>query len=154
MNIKKRTVRRIGGIILLLILAQVLFDPLSELQHLAARQQARSHLPTARQKWEAQGITHYRFDLRGYVPLTCMFGGGIEVRDGMIITGEGSDVGQPGTMLYSGFSDMDAPPLCNAQNYTMPGFFVLLEDWLAESPSSFEVRSAFPAPDRRSRLCR
>lgn len=136
MNIKKRTLWTLGGIFLFIVVIQVLFDPLSDLQHRAERRQARLYLPTVRQKWEAQGITHYRFDIRGYVPLACMFGGGIEVKDGEVIPGEGSDAGEPGTMLYPGFAEMDNLPLCNSQNYSMPGLITLIENWLEESPSS------------------
>jgi hypothetical protein len=136
MTTKKRTLWKIGGLFLFIVLVQVLFDPFSEMLRLAERLQARQYIPTARQKWEAQGITHYRFNIRGYVPLTCMFGDGIEVKDGVVIHGEASDAGEPDAMLHPGFAGTDDPPLCNYQNYTMPGLFRLIEEWLAESPAS------------------
>lgn len=144
MNIKKRNWRRIAGGMLLIVLLQVLVDPLSSLQHLAERLQARYYLPRARQKWDTQQIQHYRFDIRGATPLACIFGGGIEVREGVVIPGPRSDAGDPEAMLSPGFSKAKDPPLCSYQNYTMPGLFDLVEDWMAHQPSSINQISFDP----------
>lgn len=143
-NAQKINWWKIGGVLLLLVLIQALFDPLTELQHLAERLQARLDLPAASQKWKAKGITHYRFDIRGSVPLVCIFGGGIEVRDGMTTPEPPSNEGEPGAMLFPGFSRAKDPPLCNNQNYTMPGLFKVVEDWLAQSPASINEISFDP----------
>lgn len=144
MTTRKPNWWKIGGVLLVLVLVQVLFDPLTGLQHLGERLQARMYLPAARQKWEAKGITHYRFDIRGSVPLVCIFGGGIEVRDGLVIPRLHSDAGNPDAMLYPGFSRAIDPPLCNDHNYTMPGLFELVEAWLELSPSTITGFSIDP----------
>lgn len=136
MNTKRATWWKIGGILSLLVLVQLLFDPFTDLKHQGERLQAQMNLPAARQKWEAKNITHYRFDIRGYVPLACLFDGGIEVRDGLVIPGPRSDAGKMDGLLSPGFSSVKDPPLCNVQGYTIPGFFNLVADWLAQSPSS------------------
>jgi hypothetical protein len=136
MRTKRRNRWRVGGILLFFVLLQLLFNPFSSLQHAGNRLQARLYLPSARQKWDAQGIHHYRFDIRGSVPLVCIFGGGIEVRDGVVIPVVPSNAGESGAMLYASFPEIEAPPLCNVQNYTMSGLFNLVETWQAESPSS------------------
>ena len=132
----KHIPRKIWVAILLIVLFQVLFDPLSSVQHLGERLQARFYLSTAREKWEAQGIRHYRFDFKGYVPLVCVFGGGVEVNDGVVILGPRSDADDPQVLLSLGFSGLNEPSLCNDQNYSMPLLFDEIERWLQDSPGS------------------
>lgn len=131
----KRIPRWIWVVILLVVLFQFLFDPLSDLLYLGERLQARIYLPTARAKWEAQGINHYRFDIRGYSPLVCIFGGGIEVKDGQVIASPRSDAGDPDVLLFPGFSGITEPPICNYHSYTMPLLFDEIERWLQDSPN-------------------
>jgi hypothetical protein len=141
----KRIPRGIWVAILLIIIFQVLFDPLSTVEHLGERLQARIYLPAAREKWESQGISHYIFDIQGYVPLLCMFGGRIEVKDRVVIPGLISDVDtDPIAGLSPGFSGLKNPPLCNDQNYTMPLLFDEIERWLKDSPLSITQISFDP----------
>ena len=140
----KRIPRGICAAILLVILFQVLLDPLSSILYLGERLQARIYLPSAREKWESQGISHYRFDIQGYIPLVCMFGGGIEVKDGLVIPDQRSDADDPDALLAPGFSGIEDPPLCNAQSYTMPQLFDEIERWLKDSPLSITQISFDP----------
>ena len=119
-------------IILMGFVFQILFDPLSSFLRLGESLQARAGLPAARKRWESQEITHYRFDIQGYVPLVCMFGGNIEVKDGTVIhTGSRSD-----SQLSPNLTAIKDPPLCNYEIYTMPQLFDEMERWLRESPLS------------------
>lgn len=140
-----RTRRRLLKTVLILLLAgiviQILFDPLSSLLRLGEGLQARISLPGARRKWEEQGIQHYTFDIQGYVPLVCMFGGNIEVKDGIVVqTGPRSD-GQ----LTTGLTAKNEIPLCNYQIYTMPLLFDELDRWLREAPLSVSEVSFDPS---------
>jgi hypothetical protein len=132
MRAKNRIIKTILIFFLVGLVIQILFDPLSYFFGLSDRLQARAGLPAARKKWESQNITHYAFDIQGYVPLACVFGGNIEVKDGIVIhTGPRSD-----SLLEPGLPAVKEPSLCNAQIYTMPQLFDELERWLRESPRS------------------
>jgi len=138
---------------------QILFDPLSLFLLFGENLQARLGLPAARRKWESQDITHYAFDIQGFVPLTCMFGGNIEVKDGLVIrTGPRSDV-----RLTPPLTAVKDYALCDYQTYTMPQLFDELERRLRESPLSvseisFDVKYGFisslriGSPDRQGLL--
>lgn len=111
---------------------QILFDPLSGLLGLGQSLEARLGLPAARTRWESQNITHYTFDIQGYVPLACVFGGSIEVQDGIVVhAGPRSD-----GLFTPGLAAVKEPPLCNYQIFTMPMFFDELERLLRRSPLS------------------
>ena len=140
----KRILHRIWVAILLVIIFQVLLDPLSSILYLGERLQARIYLPIARNRWESHRISHYRFDIQGYIPLVCMFGEGIEVKDGMVIPGQRSDADDPDALLAPGFSWIEDPPLCNVQTYTMPLLFDAIERWLKDSPLSITQISFDP----------
>ena len=140
MRAKKRTRKTVIIIFLIVSVVQILFDPISGLLGLGESLQARADLPAARRKWESQNISHYAFDIQGSVPLACLFGGNIEVKDGRVIhTGPRSD-GQ----LTPGLTAVKEPPLCNYQIYTMPQLFDELTHWLRESPLSVSEISFDP----------
>ncbi len=129
---KKRNDRKVWIILIIGLVIEILFDPLSSLAGLSESLEARVGLPLARARWNSQGIVHYKFDIRGSVPLVCMFGGNVEVRDDTVIhTGQRSDA-----QLAPGFKDVKFPPICNHRIYTMPLLFDEIERWLRESPSS------------------
>lgn len=143
-----RTKKRIVKAVLIFILAgsaiQILFDPLSLFLQFGETLEARFGLPTARRKWESQKITHYAFDIQGSVPLVCVFGGNIEVKDGNVIhTGPRSDA-----RLTPPLTAVKNPSLCNYPIYTMPQLFDELDKWLRKSPLSvseiaFDVKYGF-----------
>jgi len=136
MTRKKRIIKWAVIVVISMLAVQILFDPLSSLLAVGERMQARLYLPAAREKWEAQDIRHYRFDIQGYFPLVCMFGGGIAVKDGVVIPGPRSDAGDPGTFLSPGLSSLEEPALCDYRNYTVPLLFDEIERWLQDSPTS------------------
>jgi len=132
LHTKKRIVKAVLIIILVGAAIQILFDPLSLYLQIGENLQARLGLPAARRKWESQNITHYTFDIQGSVPLTCMFGGNIEVEDGLVVrTGPRSDA-----RLTPPLSAVKDYALCDYRTYTMPELFDELERRLRESPLS------------------
>jgi len=132
MRAKKKFVKAVLVFVVVGFVAQILFDPLSIFLQFSVNMKARLGLSVARKKWESQSIFHYAFDIQGYVPIVCMFGGNIEVKDGVVIhTGPRSD-----GRLTPNLTAVNEPPLCNYKTYTMPFFFDELERWLRESPLS------------------
>jgi len=134
MWLKKRIGKKVWVALAVVIVVQVLFDPLTSLIELMEGYQAQIGLPSARQKWESQNISHYKFDIKGYVPLACIVGGSVEVKDGVVIKiGPSSTaVESDNPFLDTGFTSMEHPFLCNYKNYTIPSFF----DYLSEHPNS------------------
>ena len=144
MTRKKRIGRKIWIFILSVLIIQILYDPLSSFWHMSERLQARVFLPITRRKWESQGSNHYQFEIQGYVPLVCMFGGGIEVKDRVVIPRPRSAMGDPSALLSPGFSWTEDPSLCNYQNYTVPLLFDEIERQLDQTPMSITQISFDP----------
>lgn len=132
MRAKKRIVKAVLVFVVVGFAAQILFDPLSIFLQFSEILEARLGLHAARKRWESQGVTHYKFDIQGYVPLACIFGGNIEVKDGVVIHTSPRSDGQ----LTPNLTELEDSPLCNYQTYTMPFFFEELERWLRETPYS------------------
>ena len=137
---RKRNVKAILVFILVGFGIQVLFDPLSGFLGLSQSLEARLGLPAARRRWESQNITHYAFDIQGY-SMVCMFGGNIEIRDGVVVrAGPRSD-----GLFTPGLPSLEAPSLCNLHTYTMPMLFDQLERQspLSVTEISFDPKYGF-----------
>ena len=142
---RKRIIKWLWLVAIIVLLIQILFDPLSSFIHLSESLQARLYLPAARQKWESQEIAHYKFDINGYFPLVCIFGGSIEVKDGVVIPSPGSEADTDSmAQLSPGFSRVESPPLCNYRNYAMPLLFDEIERWSKDAPLSITQISFDP----------
>jgi len=131
MNIPKKIKKTAWIVLVVILMIEVLFDPLSSLIYWSENVQGRVGLPVARRKWESLGITHYQYDVRGYVPNVCIVGGSVEVENGVVIhTGPSTDAikrGEPDLDL--GFWYTGNLPLCNYKNYTIPAFFDIAEQY-------------------------
>jgi hypothetical protein len=152
MGIIKRISKKVWLILLLGLMIEVLFDPLSRILNFSENIQARVGLPHARAKWDAQKVNHYKFDIRGFIPLQCFFSGNIEVKEGKVVSTEMRSEADKdpfvglGTMLSEGSAN--SPFLCNYHNYTVPHLFDELQRWSQESPSyitriSFDSKYGF-----------
>jgi len=96
-------------------------------------------LPSARSKWESQGIVHYSFDVSVRLGWGVFFSGNVEVKDDIIIrTGRRSDAAQ-NAYLYSAefWTSNDDYFQCNHEIYTVKGLFNELETWLLDKPLIF-----------------
>jgi hypothetical protein len=127
-----------AGIIFLLVLAQILYDPISSARHSIAVSSVRAQLPLARAKWEASGIADYTFEIIGDARSICQPSARIEVENDIVVNVEllntNSQVLPP---------DQWADPdwghevfLCNYNHFTMPQIFELVEQTLQNFPSS------------------
>lgn len=143
MDVKKRISRKVWTILLIGLVIEIVFDPLSGLVDLSENIQARVGLPSARTRWDAQKINHYKFDISGSIPLVCSFNGNIEVRDGKVVdSGKRSDANSDVFFLSEGEANL--PSLCDYRTYTMPLLFDELQRWSQESPSAI-TRISFGA---------
>ena len=67
---KKRLIVTMG-LLLLLVLVQVLYDPLSSGRHALQVLSVRNEFSEARDRWETIGITDYIFEIHGSTPSIC-----------------------------------------------------------------------------------
>ena len=67
-----------------LVIVQCLFDPLSWLGSVFGAEMIRRELLGARTRWHSRGITDYRFDVEGFVPLACIIDATLTVREGKL----------------------------------------------------------------------
>ena len=127
-----------SGITILLILTQVLYDPISSAKHVLTISSVRDQLPQARAKWEKLKITDYTFEIIGDARSICKPSARIEVENDVVVKVEllntNSQVLPP---------DQWADPdwghevfLCNYNHFTMPQIFELVEQTLQNFPSS------------------
>ena len=130
-------------ILLVGVIIQVLFDPISSVRHLLLVSQVRTELPQMRAKWESLGIDDYTFEIQGIAPLICQPFAIVEVRDGAVVKVETKD------FLLADSPAQNLPPekwadpdwgeenfLCSYYHFTMPQIFDLVEVTLQNYPSS------------------
>jgi hypothetical protein len=121
-----------SGIAILIILTQVLYDPISSAKHVLTISSVRSQLPQAQAKWEKLEITNYTFEIIGDARSICQPSARIEVKNELL--NSNSQILPP---------DQWADPdwghevfLCNYNHFTMPQIFKLVEQTLQNFPSS------------------
>jgi hypothetical protein len=131
MKIQKRNKKNIWVVLIILLVIQILFDPLSPILHVSQSAKAKLLLPLARQKWESQGVTHYSYDVYAFSQM-CFMGANIEVDDGVVVHAGPVKNPDPWDMIQGvrqqnpGFPP-DTWFLCNYKNYTVPNWFDHLE---------------------------
>jgi hypothetical protein len=127
-----------SGIAILIILTQVLYDPISSAKHVLTISSVRSQLPQAQAKWEKLEITNYTFEIIGDARSICQPSARIEVKNDIVV-----NVELLNTNLQVLLPDQWADPdwghevfLCNYNHFTMPQIFKLVEQTLQNFPSS------------------
>ena len=131
MKIPKRINKAVWVVLIMLLVIQVLFDPLSPILNFSQIAKAKLLLPVAREKWEAQGVTHYSYDVYAFSQM-CFLGANIEVDDGVVFHAGPVKNPDPWDMLQGiPQKNLDFPPetwfLCDYKNYTVPALFDYLE---------------------------
>jgi len=127
-----------SGIIILLILTQVLYDPISSVKHVLTISSVRSQLPQAQAKWEKLEITNYTFEIIGDARSICQPSVQIEVKNDKVVKVETLGP-NPQTLPPEQWVDPDWENevfLCNYNNFTMTKIFDLVELTLHNFPSS------------------
>ncbi len=126
------------GIVILLILTQVLYDPISSVKHVLTISSVRSQLPQAQAKWEKLEITDYTFEIIGDARSICQPSVRVEVQNDKVIKVE--TLGPtPQILPPDQWADPDWENevfLCNYNNFTMTKIFDLVELTLHNFPSS------------------
>ena len=138
MTASKTRLITMSGIVLLLILTQVLYDPISSIKHTLIVSSIRKQLPQAQAAWESTGITDYTFEIIGDGRSICKPSARIEVQNNLVVKVE---ILEPTQQLLppEQWADPDWENevfLCNYNNFTMTKIFGLLEQTLHDYPSS------------------
>jgi len=130
MKILKRINKTVWVILIILLIVEILFDPLTPILHVSQGVKAKLLMPLARQKWESQGVTHYSFDMYVFAQI-CILGANIEVNDGVVVHTGPLTNPDPWDLLQGVSQNPGFPPdmwfLCDPQNYTVPNLFDYLE---------------------------
>ncbi|MBI5822756.1 MAG: hypothetical protein HZB18_01920 [Chloroflexi bacterium] len=144
MAYSKPRIAKITAILLLLgILIQILYDPISSARHSLEISSVRNQLPQARTKWEGFGISDYTFEIIGDARSICQPSARIEVQNDAVAKVEMMDFTSEGTTPQLLSPDRWADPdwgneifLCNYNQFTMTSIFELIEQTLQNFPSS------------------
>ena len=126
-----------AGIVLLLIV-QVLYDPISSAKHVLTVSSVRSQLPQAQAKWEKLEITDYTFEIIGDGSSICKPSVRVKVQNDIVVKVETQDA-TPQILPPSQWINPDWENevfLCNYRNFTMTKIFELVELTLQNFPSS------------------
>lgn len=132
MNLIKRINKKVWIVIAVVAVAiQILFDPLTPIVHVGQSVKAKLLMPSARQKWESQNITHYRFDVYANTQF-CFLGANIEVDDGVVVHAGPVLKPDPWDMIQGvsqnpGWWTPEMWFLCDYKNYTVPNLFDYFE---------------------------
>jgi len=128
----------VGILLLIGILIHVLFDPISSVKHNLEILRVHNKSPNAREKWDAQKIANYRFEIQGAVPLICLPHAVIEVRNHAVVKVETITAEGLRSLSPDKWSDPDWGEevfLCDYSNFTMTQFFGLIDRAFQNDPS-------------------
>ena len=132
----KRTSRFFGrkfllvivALIAVLVVVELLVDPLSWLTSATTANSVGEALLIARERWQSQGIIGYTVDVEGFVPLACVINATLTVQGGELVAVESR--GLPGNDAGEGASvapeDWDAP-YCPYSELVVPELFAQVE---------------------------
>ncbi len=126
------------GVVVILILTQILYDPISSAKHSLTIASVRDQLPQAQFKWEGLEITDYTFEIIGDARSICKPSARIEVQNDVVVKVEMLN-GTPQILPSDQWVDPDWGNevfLCNYNHFTMTQVFTLVEQTLQNFPSS------------------
>jgi hypothetical protein len=138
---------KVTGILLVIgILIQVLYDPISSAKHSLNIMGLQKQLPGARAQWKALGIKDYTFEIEGNGRSICEPSAVIEVRNEEVVRVQTKDA--PGRSLppekWSDPGWGDEVFLCNYNHFTMTRIFDLVDSTLQDFPSSIMLADFDP----------
>lgn len=125
--------------IALLILIQILYDPISSGKHSLTASSVRNQLSQARAKWESPEIMDYTFEIIGDARSICQPFARIEVKNEIVVNVETLHGSTPQILPPDKWIDPDWGNevfLCNYKNFTMTRIFTLLDNTLQNFPAS------------------
>jgi Family of unknown function (DUF6174) len=135
---------KIAALVLLIgILIQILYDPISSAKHALKVSSIQNQFPQERAKWEALGIKDYTFQIEGNGRSICQPSAIIEVENDQVIKVETKDFSKKDSTPQILASEKWADPgwgdevfLCNYNHFTITKVFDLLDSTLQDFPSS------------------
>ena len=125
----------IGAFIAILILVQLLYDPLSVVQHSVKARNLQSQLAKAKVQWNSERVRHYSFTIRGKSQSICAVDALIEVQDYAVVKVHPVNTASP--LPAEKWADPDWGNevfLCDYNHFTIPQMFAMLEKTLENSP--------------------
>lgn len=141
--LKPRSVSIIVIALLLVILIQVLYDPISSIQHSLNVVGVRNQLPQSRAKWDALEITSYTFEIIGDARSICKPSARIKVENDVVVQVEVISFTSKNPTSQILPPDQWTDPdwgnevfLCDYNNFTFTKVFELVEQTLQNFPSS------------------
>ena len=143
---KSKTLLKILGLTFgVVLLLEILFDPLSFVGNIVKANQVRGDLPTARARWEARGITDYTIEVEGFVPLTCVYAASLTVKQGVLVNVLARSMPFDETAPWISVSQEKwDDPQCSYTNLLIPEIFKRVEQDLKEiDPWDAELKVAF-----------
>ena len=130
-------------VLLVGLVIQALYDPISSVRHSMMLSSVRAELPQARAKWDAAEVTDYMFEIKGVAPLICQPAAMIEVRNNSVVKVEAKNSlvdDSPAQILPpEKWADPDWGEevfLCSYYHFTMPQILDLVGVTLDNYPSS------------------
>lgn len=140
---KPRIAKTTAVFLLIGILLQILYDPISSAKHSLEVSSTRNQLPQARTKWEALGITDYTFEITGSARSICQPSARVEVKNDVVVKVETMDFTSENPTPMSLQSDKWSDPdwgnevfLCNYNHFTVTQIFELAVQTLQNFQSS------------------
>jgi Family of unknown function (DUF6174) len=138
-----RIIKTTALILLIGILIQVLYDPISVAKHALNVSRVQDQFPKERAKWEAHGIKDYTFEIQGNGRSICQPSAIIEVKNDQVIKVETKDFSKkdstPQLLPPEKWADPgwgDEVFLCDYYHFTITKIFDLLDSTLQDFPSS------------------
>ena len=129
-------------ILLVGVLIQILYDPISSTRHALTVSRVRTELPQAHAKWDTKGVTDYSFELIGNARSICKPSAIVEVRRGEVVKVETKNFTEDSASQLLSMDKWADPDwgeevfLCSYFHFTMPQFFDLVDETLRNYPSS------------------
>lgn len=147
---KKYSAACIGGLLVLAV-AQILFDPISSIRHSLDIANVRNRFGTAQSKWVAANIEDYSFEIHGRSQGICAVNALIEVRDNVVVRAQPLNAASP--LPPEKWADPDWGNevfLCDYSHFTVSQMFAMLAKTLQNSPfaileAEFDPRYGFIA---------
>ncbi len=134
-NTKIRIV--VVGLVVILALAQFLFDPISSIRQSLTIASVRSQFSDAQSKWSAAGFEDYSFEIHGRSQNICIVDAQIKVEDNAVT--KVLPLNSTFLLAPEQWADPDWGNevfICDYNHFTIPRMFEMFEKTLQNSPTS------------------
>lgn len=117
-----------GMLLLFLLLGMAFLNPIPILEDVFNIFRTRAELPRARERWKTLGVSDYRVNVKGSVPLVCLIDGELTVQDGHLVQVRMRENALiPEALLHPIAPDQWDMPGCSYQDLTVVAMFGRVE---------------------------